>query len=148
MSSESPGQTSKPSNLESQGIVVVRANELEFEPASHEAVDNPGVFKKVLFARAKLPAGQLQMVNWAKLPAGKSFRLHFHEDMHEIFVVVQGSAEMSLCKSQVTLGPGDAILVPPNVAHSMRSLDQQEVDYVVFGVTQDRGGKTVVVGEP
>lgn len=34
------------------------------------------------------------MINWAKLPIGKSFAKHYHEDMEEVFILIEGKAEI------------------------------------------------------
>ena len=57
---------------------IVRGDEIEYTPASHEDPADPGVFKRVLATKFDLLVGLVQMVNWARLPTGKSFRKHFH----------------------------------------------------------------------
>ena len=71
-----------------------------FVPASHENPLSPGVLKKVLLAKADLQPGRIQMINWASLGVGKRFARHHHEDMQEIFIMVEGTAE-------ITVGTGD-----------------------------------------
>lgn len=122
-----------------------RGKALNFLAASHEEAKNPGALKKVLFGSDSLPSGKIQMVNWAKLPAQKSFRCHYHEDMYEIFIIMAGKAEMKVGPSTFNLEAGDALIVPPTAIHSMTALDDKDVDYIVFGVSSGCGGKTVVV---
>ena len=73
---------------------IVSGNKTAYIPASHEDRDHPQVWKKVLATKLDIPKGQLQMVNWAKLPVGKQFQKHYHEDMHEVFVMAQGKSEI------------------------------------------------------
>ena len=124
---------------------LIRGSDLPFVPASHENPKNPGVLKRVLATRDDLLAGRVQMLNWARLPAGRSFQLHYHEDMQEVFVIVAGQAQMSVGDETMALGPGDAIIVDPREAHQMEAEPTEDVDYLVFGITLDQGGKTVVV---
>ena len=49
---------------------TIRSADLPFVPAGHEDPQDPGVWKKVLLEKADLRAGHVQMVNWARLPAG------------------------------------------------------------------------------
>ena len=40
---------------------------------------------------------------------------------------------------------GDAIVIDARETHQMQAIGADEVDYLVFGITLDEGGKTVVV---
>jgi mannose-6-phosphate isomerase-like protein (cupin superfamily) len=123
---------------------IVRGNEIPFTPASHEDRNDPGVLKQVLATRDDLRVGHVQMVNWSRLPVGKSFRRHYHEDMQEIFVIVEGQARMLVDENAVELKRGDAILVDPREEHSMTNTGADDVHYVVFGISSEEGGRTVV----
>ncbi len=123
----------------------IPADSRPLEPASHEPVDDPGVWKRVIATKQHLMRGQVQMVNWARLPAGKSFARHFHEDMEEVFILLSGKAMMTVSGKQIELARGDALIVAPHEVHSMRNIGAGDVEYVVFGISSERGGKTVVV---
>ena len=133
------------SQLKSGNAKVARGKELEFLAASHEDPLSPGAFKKVLFDAKLLPSGKVQMLNWAKVPAGRAFQNHFHEDMHEVFVITSGKAEMKIGIDSYILESGDAVIVPPLAEHSMLALDGKDVHYLVFGVSAESGGKTIIL---
>jgi mannose-6-phosphate isomerase-like protein (cupin superfamily) len=124
---------------------IARAADAAFIPASHENPLAPGVWKKVLFEKSDLQPGQVPMVNWARLPVGSAFAAHYHEDMQEVFVIIQGVAEMTVAGQAFQLRRGDAILVGVGEVHRMRNLENSDVEYVVFGVSGGRNGRTVVV---
>jgi len=124
---------------------LIRSTDKSFVPASHENPLAPGVWKKVLFQRDELQPGTVQMVNWARLPAGSSFAAHYHEDMQEIFIIVSGAAEMVVRGETVLLGRSDTIAIDAREVHSMTNRGSEDVEYVVFGITANKGGKTVVV---
>jgi mannose-6-phosphate isomerase-like protein (cupin superfamily) len=124
---------------------IIRAIDKSFIPASHENPLAPGVWKKVLFQRDDLQPGTVQMVNWARVPVGSSFAAHYHEDMQEIFILVAGEAEMVVSGETVVLGRGDTIAIDAGEIHRMTNRGSNEVEYVVLGITGNRGGKTVVV---
>ncbi len=124
---------------------IARFDDADYVAASHEDTNKPGVLKKVLFAQADLFPGQVQMVNWSLLPDGESFRPHFHEDMLEVFLLLNGEVEMVVDGSRFAIRRGDAILIEPREIHQMFNRCGQDVEYVVFGVSQETGGKTVVV---
>ena len=124
---------------------VFRGSDIAYEPASHEDPSKPGVLKRVLASRNAFQSGHVQMLNWALLPAGHSFQLHYHEDMQEAFIIVRGNVQMRVDDHEVELSVGDAILIAPCERHSMHNASAEDAEYIVFGITSDRGGKTVVV---
>lgn len=126
---------------------IVKNRDLEFVPASHEDPENPGVFKKVLLDQKDLIKGQVMMVNWARLPGGASFRQHYHEDMDEVFVLVEGIARMRVGDETVLMEKGDAVLVPMKKTHRMVNPGTKDVEYVVFGISRGKGGKTIISGK-
>lgn len=126
---------------------VIRGSDLEFTPASHEDPNDPGCLKRVLATKADLLDGRVQMVNWSKLPAGKSFQRHYHEDMQEVFVLIDGEVTMQVQGQQVRLAGGDCIVIQPREAHEMTNICGHDVSYLVFGISTEQGGKTVVIGQ-
>ena len=78
----------------------------EFVAAGHEDPTNPGVWKKVLFRKDDLQLGRIQMINWARLPAGNTFAAHYHEDMQEIFIVLTGVDADSGGRGRCRVGAG------------------------------------------
>ncbi len=124
---------------------VIHFHDKSYVPASHENPLAPGVWKKILFARDELQPGTVQMINWARLPAGSSFAAHYHEDMQEIFIIVSGEAEMVVSGETVVLSRGDAIAIDHREIHFMTNRGDADVEYVVVGITANKGGKTVIV---
>lgn len=123
---------------------LVRGNEIEFVAASHEDPNNPGVLKRVLSTHADLLVGRVMMVNWARLPEGSSFQSHFHEDMQEVFIMLGGPVVMTVDGDRFELMVGDAILIDPREVHKMENLSGDAVDYIVFGISTQEGGQTIV----
>lgn len=124
---------------------IVRLNQLPFVPASHEPTPNPGALKKVLLTTNDLPAGRIRMINWAKIPPKKAFATHYHEDLTEVFIIIQGRARITINKETATLKRGDAVMVEQRAVHTMRNLTNQNLVYLAFGVSREGRGKTVVV---
>jgi len=106
---------------------------------------SPGVLKKVLLEKADLRPGRVQMVNWASLAVGRRFARHYHEDMQEIFILVQGEADIKVEAGTVRLRRGDAVVIDPREVHEMRNAGSEEVEYLAIGITSEEGGRTVVV---
>jgi mannose-6-phosphate isomerase-like protein (cupin superfamily) len=118
-----------------------------FVPAGHESPIAPGVLKKVLLEKTDLQPGRIQMVNWANLGVGKRFSKHYHEDMQEIFVVVQGEAELVVAGESIRLRRGDTVVIDAREVHTMRNAGTKEVEYLAIGITSETGGKTVIVDD-
>jgi mannose-6-phosphate isomerase-like protein (cupin superfamily) len=123
----------------------IRSSTLKYMPASHEKPDTAGVLKKILLRKEDLVNGEVQMINWALLPVGKAFERHYHEDMQEVFIIVHGTAEITIEQEMEALSPGDAVVIPAGSIHTMKNIGQDNVEYVVVGVSLGEGGKTVVV---
>ena len=126
---------------------IVRSQDLEFVPASHEDASRPGVLKRVLATSSDFVTGHVQMINWSRLPRNSSFRLHYHEDMQEAFLVLNGHVRMEVGAESADLFAGDLVLVPPRAVHKMINLGDTDVDYIVVGISGGKGGRTVVVEE-
>ncbi len=118
-----------------------------FVAASHERPDRPGVLKRVIATARQFQSGHVQMLNWARLPGGSAFQPHYHEDMQEVFVLLTGRVEMTCGESVLEMGPGDTVLVEPGEVHRMRNLTETDADYLVFGISAGKNGRTIVVGD-
>jgi mannose-6-phosphate isomerase-like protein (cupin superfamily) len=118
---------------------------LAFIPASHEDKTDPGSLKKVFFTFADFPPNsRLQMINWAKLPVGKSFNSHYHEDMDEVFIILSGKVKIETGGEEEILEVGDAVFIPMKEIHKMENIGEKDVNYLAIGVSLGKGGKTVV----
>lgn len=113
---------------------IVRFDSTNFIPASHEDPTDPSVVKKVLLKREELAGGRVQMINWAKLGVGKTFRPHSHQDLQEIFIIVKGTAGMTIDHESETMHAGDCVVIPPRSLHEMTNIGRDEVEYIVVGI--------------
>ncbi len=123
----------------------IPADNRPFEPASHEDPAQPGVLKRVVAIKDELLAGRVQMINWARLPVGSSFRNHYHEDMEEVFLLTEGSAEMVIDGESVALRAGDSVVVSPGEQHAMKNTGTEDALYIVVGISLGQNGQTIVV---
>ncbi|MCA9057790.1 MAG: cupin domain-containing protein [Planctomycetaceae bacterium] len=114
-----------------------------FVPASHEDPRNPGVLKRVIATATQLQYGQVQMLNWASLPAGRSFQPHYHEDMQEVFVLLTGQVQMTVNGQCVEMNAGDTVIVEPREVHVMTNSGDAPAEYLVFGISSGQGGRTI-----
>ena len=124
---------------------ILRSKDIEIIAASHEDVRSPGVYKRVILEKADFIEGRIQMVNWAFLPKGKSFRSHYHEDMQEVFIIIKGHVRIIVDSEQVELYKRDTVVIPVGSVHVMENIGEVDVEYIVIGVSKGTGGKTIVV---
>jgi mannose-6-phosphate isomerase-like protein (cupin superfamily) len=118
-----------------------------YTPAGHENPLSPGILKKILVEKGDLQTGRIQMVNWASMGVGNRFAKHYHEDMQEIFIIIQGEAKIIVDQETAVLHRGDMILIDPYEVHQMENIGSETVEYLAIGITSEAGGKTVVVEE-
>ena len=126
---------------------IFRGEDMDWMPASHESDDDPGVWKRVLMTADAFIDGRPQMLNWARMPAGKGFASHYHEDMQEVFVIVTGTAEIDVGGETEVLYAGDAVEIPVAAVHRMRNIGEAPVEYIAIGVSMNQGGRTMVVDD-
>ena len=55
----------------------------------------------------------------ARLPPGASTTRHFHPLTEAIYYLLEGTALMEIDGERRTVGPGDAIAIPPGQAHQI-----------------------------
>lgn len=118
-------------------MIIVRFKEVVKIPASHENPADPGVLKQILLRRDDLVRGRIQMINWATLLPGKSFRAHQHEDMDEIFIMLNGKVEITMENERKILEKGDAVVISEASVHVMKNLTDKEVSYIAIGVVRN-----------
>ncbi len=124
---------------------IILAADRPTVPAGHENPASPGTWKRVLCQRDDLHPGRVQMINWATTPVGRQFAPHYHEDMQEVFIILQGEAELTAGGQTVVLRRGDAVVIDARETHAMRNVGDVPVEYVALGIAGSAGGKTVVV---
>lgn len=124
---------------------VIKGNALELVPAAHEDPQNPGVLKKVFFKKDDFKDGRVVVVNWSVLPKGKSFALHYHESLQEIFIIFKGKVKAFVNDQEIILEGGDGLLVDYNEKHSMENISDEDVIFLMFGVSDNPQGKTVIL---
>jgi len=122
---------------------IVRLQDLDFIPASHEDPKDPGALKKVLLKRGDLPEGRIQMINWSKIPVGKTFAPHYHQSMIEVFIIMSGKVKVKIDNEEAILEKGDMIIAMEKQVHTMTNIGDKDVDYFAMGVVIGKGGKTI-----
>lgn len=126
---------------------IVRGIEVPQQTVAHESAATPSILKQVLATKNDLVPGQVMMINWSTLLPNGGFQSHYHEDMQEVFVIMSGRVEMTISDTAYELATGDAAIIDPKEIHSMKNLEAAPASFLVFGISQETGGKTVIVSE-
>jgi mannose-6-phosphate isomerase-like protein (cupin superfamily) len=124
---------------------IFRLKDMEWIPASHESPQSPSVWKKVLLQKADLLEGHVQMVNWCRMEPGKAFRAHYHEDMEEVFLILKGQAKILVNGKEAGMAEGEAVVIPLREVHEMENVGGEDLEYLAVGISQGKGGETVLV---
>jgi mannose-6-phosphate isomerase-like protein (cupin superfamily) len=59
----------------------------------------------------------------ATLGPGQQTERHYHAESEELYYLLQGTGEMEIDGEHSTVGPGDAILIPPGAWHQITAGD-------------------------
>lgn len=124
---------------------IIRFKDLDFIPASHEDPKDPGALKKVLLTRDDIPSGRIQMINWSKIPKGKTFAPHYHEKMIEVFIIMSGKVRVKIDSEEAILEKGDMVIATEGQVHTMTNLSAEDVEYITMGIVTSKGGETVTL---
>jgi quercetin dioxygenase-like cupin family protein len=74
---------------------------------------------------------------WTTLEPGHTPRPHAH-DYEQIFYIVAGRVRFTVGGESADMGPGDVLLVPPNVVHFAETLgDEPAIDLSIFTPRRD-----------
>jgi len=79
--------------------------------------------------RWHLSSDSMQVIRYV-YPAGASFTAHQHPQ-EQAFFLIKGPVAFMVEDREHVLEPGDAIIVPPNVAHSSRVLSAEPAEGLV-----------------
>ena len=123
----------------------MKFKDMDFIPSHHEDPTNPGVYIKRLLLKEDLLPGRIQMINWAKIPAHKSIHPHYHEQMIEVFIILDGRMTVIVDDKSMKVEPGDTIIAEAREIHQFINDSSEDVNYIAIGVVTGEGGKTVVV---
>lgn len=76
------------------------------------------VRNKILMDAGELGSRNMS-VTWLEVPEGIDQELHSHEEVEQIYIVVNGRGTMTVAGDTQEVGEGDLVLVPPATDHSI-----------------------------
>lgn len=102
------------------------------DSASEEAVShNPAAKKRVWFRKGDLPPFT-QIARVVVLP-GEVLTAHAHADMHELFIVLEGTLRMIVDGTPHILTVGSAIALAPGESHELSNTSSAPLTFIVTG---------------
>jgi len=99
------------------------------EPVSH----NPAAKKQVWFRKGDLPP--FTQIARVVVSPGEVLTAHAHADMHELFIILEGTARMTVDDHPHDLNPGDAIALAPGETHELSNSEDDQLVFLVAGWT-------------
>jgi mannose-6-phosphate isomerase-like protein (cupin superfamily) len=66
----------------------------------------------------------------ARLAVGQATTPHYHAVTEEIYYILTGTAALTLGTETQTVGPGDAIAIPPGLRHTIRNTGSEELVFL------------------
>lgn len=97
-------------------------------PVSHDSA----IEKRVLLAAGMVPA-ITQLATTSIAPRTATHR-HSHRDMAEVFVVLDGKARAQIGDRDLSLDPGDCLVVEPGEMHMLVNIGAVDLRLLYFGV--------------
>jgi mannose-6-phosphate isomerase-like protein (cupin superfamily) len=101
------------------------------EPTRH------GAFKRVLLRHEDVHS-DLMFLNEVYVAPREVIGAHAHEDMEEIFYILEGEGTMQIGQETQVITFGDCITVPARTTHVLENTGNQEMRFVCFGVKEKR----------
>ena len=97
------------------------------KPVSH----NPAAKKRVWFRKGDLPP--FTQIARVIVPPGEVLTAHAHGDMHELFIILEGTARMVVDATPHDLSQGEAIALSPNESHELSNPSDDQLVFLVAG---------------
>ena len=98
---------------------------LEQSPRNHRG----GQVSHLLLAPGQFGTENLA-VTWVEGEPGSEQPLHSHPANEQVYVIVGGRGVMTVGEETREVGPGTAILVPPDTPHSIRCVGDERLIFV------------------
>ena len=103
-------------------MIVVRGNELQF-------IETPGGNSGSGVATSSRGAAEVSVIRQRQQVDGTS-PPHTH-DREEVMVLLSGKVTVSTSEKSVALGPGDAVIVPPQTPHRVENTGSQPAEWLL-----------------
>jgi mannose-6-phosphate isomerase-like protein (cupin superfamily) len=83
----------------------------------------------------------------ARLAPGLSTTRHYHRKTEEIYFILEGCGQMQVAAETATVGPGDAIAIPPGASHQIANTGDSPLRFLCCCAPGYEDEDTVLEGE-
>jgi len=66
----------------------------------------------------------------ARVPPGATTTPHYHARTEEIYYLLSGTADMTIGEETQSVGPGDAIAIPPGQVHTITNTGKEMLTFL------------------
>ncbi len=101
------------------------------------SIGNNNINVRIRLGKDDFDKGQVVIVNWSVLPIGKSFALHYHESLQEVFIIFKGKVKAIVNGEEMILESGDGLIADINEEHTMENISNEDVIFLMFGVSDN-----------
>jgi quercetin dioxygenase-like cupin family protein len=108
------------------------------KPVSH----NPAAKKQAWFRKGDLPP--FTQIARVVVPSGEALTAHAHADMHELFIILEGTARMVVDGTPHNLSEGEAIALAPDESHELSNPSDDQLVFIVAGWTAAGDSKATI----
>ena len=103
------------------------------------------LIREILAPRNAPGAVARQSLAEATLPPGAATEPHFHPNTEELYYLLRGTGLLRFPESERAVGPGDAIPIPPGVAHQIVNTGAEDLVFLCCCVPAYEHDDTVMV---
>ena len=103
------------------------------------------LIREILAPRNAPDAVVRQSLAEATLAPGAATEPHFHPKTEELYYILRGTGRMRFPESEREVGLGDAIPIPPGVAHQIVNIGAEELVFLCCCVPAYEHDDTVMV---
>lgn len=107
---------------------IINLRDLQQQPLSH----NLRIKKQVLLDYEE--TGNISTLAQAVFPPGEKVEEHFHEDLHEIFMIKSGSGTITIDEKEFDLKAGITAVVEAGERHALENTGRDELVIQYFGI--------------
>lgn len=108
----------------------ISLTKLPLQRVSHEQE----IYKQIFLRNGEVP--HITAFSRAKIKRGQEIEPHSHQDMYEVFFVLEGAGELEVARKQFKLKQGDCICIAPKEIHSFRCTSEEPLALLYFGVAE------------
>ncbi len=78
-------------------------------------------------------------------PSVKTARIHYHKDIENIYIILNGEGEILTGDKAIPIRAGDVVFIPPGAPHEPRNTSKEEMKLIEIKAPPQAEGDFIVV---